>query len=161
MKFDYTYRTRENELKTGSDFASSRDGLYRKLKAKGINPSRVQLSPGFLNYLSSFGKRGWGLIVLAVLCVVLLIGLTRKEPPRVQPTEAVEDDLCRDLKARGLGQEEIDTYLKERNEFHESYRGQLAERVAQGKMTREAANELLKAVGIRPLEAPAPSKAER
>ena len=152
MKFDYTYRTHENELKFGSLAASSREDAFRKLKGRGINPSRVVRAPGVVNYLASFGKRGWGLILLAALCAALAVIVARRPRPRVQPTEAQEDVLCRDLKARGLSQDEIDGYLKERNEFHESYRQQLINRVKQGKMTRESAKELLKAVGIKPLE---------
>ena len=152
MKFDYTYRTHENELKNGSISASSREDVFRKLKAQGINPSRVTLAPGTLNYLASFGKRGWGIIILAAACVALCVVIVSEPKPQVQPTEAAEDVLIRDLRARGLGQAEVASYLKERNEFHESYRKQLADRVKQGKMTRGAANELLKAVGIRPLE---------
>lgn len=149
MRFDYTYRTHGNELKTGSLSASSREDVYRRLKAEGINPSKVVRAPGALNYLASFGKRGWGLIVLAIVCIALAAVLVRspKTGGRISDAGAT----TRELKARGLDQSEVDAYMKERAAFHEAYRKQIAERVKKGALTLEAANEMLKAVGIAPL----------
>lgn len=149
MRFDYTYRTRENELRAGSISASSREDAFRKLKGEGVNPSKVVRAPGVMNCLAALGKRGWGLIVLAAVCIALAAVLVRGSKTGGRIADA--GTTTRELRARGFDQSEIDAYMKERAAFHEAYRKQIAERVRKGELTLEAANEMLKAVGIAPL----------
>lgn len=73
MKFLYEYRTKANELKSGSVSASSRDDAFAVLKARGIRPSRVTEAPGFFNKLFGKGKRWLAIVVLGALCLVLCV----------------------------------------------------------------------------------------
>ena len=77
MKFVYEYKTSDNERREGQLSAASRDAAYAELKRRGIRPSKVVLAPGLLNRISSFGKRGLAIVVLAVLCLVLAIAVGR------------------------------------------------------------------------------------
>ena len=77
MKFSYQYKTSENEKREGVVSASSREDVYRQLKAKGIHPFNVVLAPGLFNKVQSFGKRGLAIGVLCVLCLVLCAVLVR------------------------------------------------------------------------------------
>ena len=94
MRFDYQYRTRENELKSGSVSAASREAAYKALKSQGINPSRVTLAPGALNYLASFGKRSWLIVILAVaLAVTLAFSSRRPTPAPASPNGDIDPDV--------------------------------------------------------------------
>lgn len=75
MKFEYEYRTKENELKRGTISAADRDGVYAALKEKGIRPSRVDEAPGVWNKVFGKGKRWIAISVLSSLCFVLSWGL--------------------------------------------------------------------------------------
>lgn len=85
MRFDYQFRTKDNELRSASLHAPSRDAAYAALKKAGINPSRVELAPGLLNRVSSLGKRGLAIVILALATVGLAIALGRARTPRVAP----------------------------------------------------------------------------
>ena len=97
MKFLYEYKTSDNERREGRLSAASRDSVYAELKRQGIRPSKVVLAPGFLNRVSSFGKRGLAIAVLAVLCVVLVIAVGRGVLTAPQPSsvDAVLDSTVR------------------------------------------------------------------
>lgn len=75
MKFDYYYRTSENELRSGTIFAPSRDAAFAALKERGIRPSKVVEAPGFLNKLFGKGKRWLVIAVLCASCIVLWCSL--------------------------------------------------------------------------------------
>lgn len=70
MRFDYQYRTSENELRCGSLRAPNRDAAFAALKAQGIRPSRVEESPGFFNKLFGKGKRWMAIAVLALFAAI-------------------------------------------------------------------------------------------
>lgn len=67
MKFVYGYKTSGNERREGVISASSRDDAYAELKKQGIRPFRVELAPGLVNKMLSIGKRGFVIVVLALL----------------------------------------------------------------------------------------------
>ena len=77
MKFSYEYKTSDNEKHDGVIAASSKDEVYRQLKAKGIHPFNVVLAPGLFNRVQSLGKRGLAIVVLCALCLVLCAVLIR------------------------------------------------------------------------------------
>ena len=97
MKFVYEYKTSDNERREGQLSAASRDAAYAELKRRGIRPSKVVLAPGLLNRISSFGKRGLAIAVLAVLCLVLAIAVGRGVLTAPQPSsvEVSLDSLVR------------------------------------------------------------------
>ena len=64
----YTYRSSDNKPLDGVVCARSRDDAFAVLKARGIKPVRVELSPGLVNRLRSLGRR-W-------LVIFVLIGLS-------------------------------------------------------------------------------------
>lgn len=77
MKFLYGYKTKDNEMREGEICAPSRDAVYRELKTKGIKPFKVDLAPGFGNWLASLGKRTYAIVALCVLCLVLCAVVVR------------------------------------------------------------------------------------
>ena len=97
MKFVYEYKTSDNERREGQLSAASRDAAYAELKRRGIRPSKVVLAPGLLNRISSFGKRGLAIVVLAVLCATLAIVVGRGVLTAPQPSsvEVSLDSLVR------------------------------------------------------------------
>lgn len=78
MRFVYGYKTRNNEERHGEISAASRDLAFRKLKAQGIHPFRVDLAPGFWNWILSMGKRV-AIIGLLLIVVLVLIGVLVRE----------------------------------------------------------------------------------
>ena len=70
MKFNYAYRTPDNEQHRGVIRASSRDAAYAALKAQGIKPSHVDEAPGFFNKLFGKGKRWIAIAILGFAAVV-------------------------------------------------------------------------------------------
>lgn len=70
MKFIFAYNTNANERREGEISASSREEVFRKLKADGIRPFRVDLAPGLLNRLQSIGWRWFAIVVLLVVAAV-------------------------------------------------------------------------------------------
>ena len=69
VKFLYEYKTSENERRSGEIDAASRSAVYAELKKQGIKPYKVELAPGFANWLMSLGKRTAAIAVLAVAVV--------------------------------------------------------------------------------------------
>ena len=66
MKFLFEYKTKENERRNGEIVASSRSAVYAELKKQGIKPYKVDLAPGFMNWLQSLGKRTAAIVLLAI-----------------------------------------------------------------------------------------------
>ena len=73
MRFLYEYKTRENERRSGEILAPSRSAVYAELKKQGVKPYKVELAPGFLNWLQSLGKRSAAIVLLALGVVCFLV----------------------------------------------------------------------------------------
>ena len=69
MRFLYEYKTKENERRSGEIVAPSRPAVYAELKKQGIKPYKVELAPGFANWVLSLGKRTAAIAVLAVAVI--------------------------------------------------------------------------------------------
>lgn len=104
MKFEYEYRTKENEIKRGTTSAANRDGVYSALKEKGIRPSRVEEAPGILNKLFGKGKRWIAILVLLVIAVGATMALTttKKELKEVKEEVAIVTLPFEDMTRRQL-----------------------------------------------------------
>lgn len=72
VKFLYEYRNSNNEKCRGAIFVASRDDVYKELRKKGIKATRVELAPGFLNKILSYG---WLILVALGLVLVFLAGI--------------------------------------------------------------------------------------
>ena len=149
MKFDYQFRTRDNELKSGTIAASSRDAAFAALKRQGVNPSRVVLSPGFLNRLAAIGKRGWLIVILALALLAAVLSLLRRPPaPSVPRGGDIDPEVLKRLEASGLDVVAINELLSQRRKINEEYRRKIEAEVERGILTRKAANEMLQAAGL-------------
>ena len=73
MRFLYEYKTSENQRRSGEIAAPSRSAVYVQLKKQGIKPYKVDLAPGFGNWLLSLGKRTYAIVVLCLVCIVLCV----------------------------------------------------------------------------------------
>ena len=71
MKFIYEYKTSGNERRSGEICAASRQDVFAELKKQGVKPYKVELAPGFANWVQSLGKRTAAILVLGVGCLVL------------------------------------------------------------------------------------------
>ena len=76
MKFEYEYRTCDNERKSGMISARDREAVFVTLKAQGINPSRVREAPGVFNRLFGKGKRYLVIAFLGIICLALAVALS-------------------------------------------------------------------------------------
>ena len=94
MKFLYEYKTRENERRSGEIAAPSRPAVYAELKKQGIKPYKVELAPGFWNWVQSLGKRtaAIALLVVAVVGVCFLWRGTREEAEEYKDLAAANED---------------------------------------------------------------------
>ena len=66
MRFLYEYKTKENERLSGEISAPSRPAVYTELKKQGIKPYKVDLAPGFWNWVQSLGKRTAAIALLTI-----------------------------------------------------------------------------------------------
>lgn len=156
MIFDYQYRTHDNELKTGSISASSRDEAFRTLKARGVNPSRVELAPGIGNRFAALGKRGWTIILLVLLLGAVLAGAALHRgpfaaggaPSAPNDMSDLDPEVLRRLENSGINSESINDLLEARRKVNEEYRRKIESEVKRGKLTRSAADELFRAMGL-------------
>ena len=73
MKFDYEYRTSENELRFGFINASDREAAFAALRSIGIRPARLKESPGFFNLLFGKGKRWIAIGALLLIVIGLFV----------------------------------------------------------------------------------------
>lgn len=89
MKFVYGYKTSQNERREGIIRAASKEDAYTKLKAQGIRPFSVTLAPGVINSILSLGKRGFAILALGVLSVVLVTVIIRDRRNAESDTGAV------------------------------------------------------------------------
>ena len=71
MRFLYRYQDKERGVLEGEVAASSESDAYAVLRKSGIRPMKVWAKPGLVNRLSSIGKRGLAIVVLAVVCLAL------------------------------------------------------------------------------------------
>lgn len=69
MKFSYKYKTSDGTRHSGVCDAPTKDAVFTQLRKSGIKPFDVELAPGVLNRIRSFGKRGFAIAVLGVLCL--------------------------------------------------------------------------------------------
>lgn len=102
MKFLYEYKTKENERRSGEIDAPSRPAVYAELKKQGIRPYKVDLAPGFWNWVRSLGKRTAAIVVLAILCVTLAIAVGRIVLNAPQPSP-VEESLDSPIRRQVIG----------------------------------------------------------
>ena len=66
MRFFYEYKTKENVQQRGEIAAPSRSAVYTELKKQGIKPYKVDLAPGFWNWMQSLGKRTAAIALLTI-----------------------------------------------------------------------------------------------
>lgn len=94
MKFLYEYKTSENERRSGEIAAPSRPAVYTELKKQGIKPYKVELAPGFANWVQSLGKRTAAIAVLAavVVGVCVLWRGTKVEAEEYKDLAAANED---------------------------------------------------------------------
>ena len=80
MRFLYEYKTRENVQQRGEIVAPSRSAVYAELKKQGVKPYKVDLAPGFWNWVQSLGKRTAAIALLAFGIIgVSLLWLGQKD----------------------------------------------------------------------------------
>lgn len=91
MRFTYQYRTKENELRSGTVAASNRDAAFAVLKSQGIRPSRLEDAPGFFNKLFGRGKR-WIAIFLLSMNAAWLLYVSVNSRNKVEKFEHEEAD---------------------------------------------------------------------
>lgn len=78
-QWNYSYKTPDGVRHEDHLRAVSRDSVYAELRRRGIRPIRVELAPGILNRFLALGKRGWSIILLAILAggLAVALGYTR------------------------------------------------------------------------------------
>ena len=79
MRFLYRYQDREKGVVEAELAAPSEPEAYAILRKSGIRPMKVWAKPGMLNALSRIGKRGWTIVALAVVVVIVTVKLLQVE----------------------------------------------------------------------------------
>ena len=102
MKFLYRYQDKERGVLEGEIAASSQSDAYAVLRKSGVRPMKVWPAPGFLNRLSALGKRGWSIIVLCALCLVLGVILVRTPDSALRRSDPALDSALTPLPRRQL-----------------------------------------------------------
>lgn len=77
MRFLYRYQDRERGVLEGEIAASSESDAYAVLRKSGVRPMKVWPAPGVLNRISSIGKRGATIILLALAVLLSVVYLIR------------------------------------------------------------------------------------
>lgn len=154
MKFNYEYRTSDNKLHGGVVSAVSREDAFSALKARGINPARVTEAPGFFNKLFGKGKRWIAIGVLALALAVALAALAIRRGSKEQPQnyDELDPSVIKRFEELGHDSDSIRELMEARKRLNEQYRARIAAQVEEGTMTKKDANDLLNAIGLRPLE---------
>ena len=154
MKFNYEYRTSDNKLHGGVVRAASRDDAFAVLKARGIRPGRVTEASGVFNKLFGKGKRWIAIVALAVALVVAVIFLLRQPPAQTfLPFDYDADSaMLEQFVAMGHKAEDIKEFLEARRRLNEEYRSRIETQVKDGTMSKSDANDLLVAIGLKPLD---------
>lgn len=155
MKFNYEYRTSDNKLHGGVVCAASREDAFTALKARGINPARVVEAPGFFNKLFGKGKRWIAIGVLAFALALALAALVLRrggaEPP-VQGYDELDPSVIKRFEELGHDSDSIRELVEARKRLNDEFRARIAAQVKDGTMTKKDADDLLNAIGLKPLE---------
>ena len=154
MKFNYEYRTSDNKLHAGSVRAATREDAFSALKARGINPARVTEAPGFFNKLFGKGKRWIAICVLALALVLALAALSMRRggTESLQDYDELDPFVIRRFEELGHDSDSIRELVEARKRLNDECRARIAAQVKDGTMTKKDANNLLNAIGLRPLE---------
>lgn len=135
--------------------AANRDEAFAALKSRGIRPIRVIDSPGFFNKLLGKGKRWTAIVVLALSLLVAILVLVSRPVRKVAlpvPEYDVDSAMIEQLAAMGHKTEDINEFLEARRRLNEEYRSRVEAQVKEGRMTKSEANDLLIAIGLKPLD---------
>lgn len=103
LRYIYVYRDSHNERHEATLSASSRDDVFRQLRAVGIRPSSVTLAPGLANRILSLGKRGLIIVGLMVLVGVLSVVAFRPASRPVGPEGALDTTLNAQTRRQPIG----------------------------------------------------------
>lgn len=154
MKFNYEYRTSDNKLHEGVVSAASRDDAFAVLKARGIRPGRVTEAPGVFNKLFGKGKRWIAIVALAVALAIAVISRLRQPPVQTVPPSDYDVDpaMLKQFAEMGHKAEDIKDFLEARRRLNEEYRSRISAQVNAGTMSKSDANDLLVAIGLKPLD---------
>ena len=101
MKFNYEYRTSDNERHEGTIAAADRDAAFVMLKVQGIRPSRLIEAPGLVNKVLGKGKRWIAIFALLTVVAASFCLISKKDKQLQEATVAIEtakqpfDDLTR------------------------------------------------------------------
>ncbi len=155
LKFIYEYRTSDNKLHSAVINAASRELVFSTLKAQGINPSKVIEAPGLLNKLFGKGKRWIAIGVLALAFILSLFALLKKNVntnQQLQKADELDPAIIQRFEDMGHDAEAIRELMQARKRLNEEYRSRVSSQVQNGTMTKKEANDLLTAIGLRPLE---------
>lgn len=71
LKFQYAYRDCNNERHDDIVVASSKDEAYKFLRSRGVKPIFVAPAPGLLNRFAGIGVKGFAIVALVVLVLIL------------------------------------------------------------------------------------------
>ena len=154
MKFNYEYRTSDNRLHEGVIRSANREEAFAVLKARGIRPGRVVEAPGFFNKLFGKGKRWLAIVFLAVALIVAVVFLLKRprSPLPQQMDYDVDPAILEQFAAMGHKAEDIKDFLEARRKLNNEYRSRIEAQVKNGTMSKSDANDLLVAIGLKPLD---------
>lgn len=142
MTFFYRYQDPAGGVKEGTVSASTEAEAYAVLRKGGVRPMKVWAKPGLANRLAAIGKRGYAIIALCALCLVLgAVLLSNPKSPIPNPqsvSQAIPESLPPDLAAG------FERFLSDRQQMEADYRKGVIESL-RTKGNRETLKERLDA----------------
>lgn len=151
-QWTYSWNSSDGLRHEGEVRARSKDDAYAELRKRGIRPIRVteRIVPVVRRGFKGLRKRDVSVIILLAIAIAALVWLFLPKPMQnVQPIAPPSvDELAENPDAR----EQMRRVIEERKAIEEKCRTDFSERVKKGTMTKEAANEMFRAMGMKELE---------
>lgn len=151
-QWTYSWNSSDGLRHEGEIRARSKDDAYAELRKQGIRPIRVteRIVPVIRRGFGGLRKRDWTLISVAVtVALAVAVVVVARRSRAVVVVKPSGETVA--VATSPVLQEELKKVAEERKALEREWRERIAARVREGSMSREEANEALRAIGIEEL----------
>lgn len=157
-QWTYSWASSDGLRHEGEVLAPSKDDAYAQLRKQGIRPIRVteRIVPVVRKGFKGLRKRDIVCIVVVALTIATIAWIVASQRIRnaalVTPHTTLEDVSPETLAVSPEAREQLKRAIEERKAIEQKCREEFIERVKKGTMTKEAANEMFRAMGMEELK---------
>lgn len=161
-QWTYSWASSDGLRHEGEIFAPSKDDAYAQLRKQGIRPIRVteRIVPVVRRGFKGLRKRDIVCIVVVALTIAAIAWIVATQrtrhsalsTPQFSSHSALEDVSPEMLAVSPEAREQLKRAIEERKAIEQKCREDFIERVKKGTMTKEAANEMFRAMGMEELK---------